>query len=480
MTFLPQPLMEEELEMSDVHKSLKKTLRKRSTKFGVNALTMILIVLGILILINFLGTRHHRRLDTTAGNRFSLSDHTIKVLRGIDQDVVITAFTQGEDTGLRDLLSEYAYASRRVSFRFIDPDSEPGMAKAYEINRYGTIVVESGEKVEKIDTPQEEDLTNAILSVTRKGKKVICVLSGHGEKDIDSDDPNGYSSVRQALEDENYDVRRLILATEGEIPPDCSVLLLAGPQKVPLEGELEAVKHYLNGSGKLMVLLEPHPATGLADFLSAYGLQVGHDLVLDASGMGRLFGMGPAVPLVSQYESHAITEEFNIMTFFPTVRSVTPTPTPPSELTVQPLAKTSPHSWGETELGTETAQLDPDQDLQGPVTISVAVEAKPEEMASGASADSAAAEQRTRLVVFGDSDFASNAYFASSGNGDLFLNAINWLAQEEDLISIRPKDLEDRRVTLTPRQSRMIFFVSVILMPLAALIMGAVVWIRRR
>ena len=473
--------MEEELEMNDRHKRLKNRpimnmLGKRSTKFGANALTMIIIVLGILILINFLGTRHHHRFDTTAGNRFSLSDHSIKVLRGVDQEVVITAFLQGEDTALRDLLAEYAYANRLVSFRFIDPDSEPNMAKAYEITRYGTIVVESGDKVEKIEQHTEEELTNAILSVTREGKKVICVLSGHGEKDIDSEDPRGYSFVREALENENYDIRRLILATEGQVPSDCSVLLMAGPEKPPLEAELEAIERYLDGGGKVMVLLEPHPATGLAEFLKLYGLQVGQDLVLDASGVGRLFGMGPAMPLVSQYESHAITDDFDIMTFFPTARSVTPAPTPPPDLSVQPLARTGPNSWGETELGTETAQLDPDRDLPGPVTIAAAVDARSGEPVT----DTASAEPHTRLVVFGDSDFASNAYFATSGNGDLFLNALNWLAQEEDLISIRPRDLEDRRVTLTPRQSRMIFSISVILMPLAALILGAVIWVRRR
>ncbi len=467
--------------MNDHRKSLKNRpiknmLGKRSTRFGANALTMIVIVLGILILINFLGTRHHHRFDATAGNRFSLSDHTVKVLRGVDQEVVITAFLQGEDTALRDLLAEYAYSNRLVSFRFIDPDSEPNMAKAYEITRYGTIVVESGDKVEKIEQHTEEELTNAILSVTREGKKVICVLSGHGEKDIDSEDPRGYSLARDALENENYDIRRLILATEGEVPSDCSVLLIAGPEKYPLEAEVQAIERYLDGGGKVMVLLEPDPATGLTEFLQSYGLQVGQDLVLDASGVGRLFGMGPAIPLVSQYEPHAITDAFDIMTFFPTARSVTPTQTPPPNLSVQPLVRTGPNSWGETELGTETAQLDPDRDLPGPVTIAAVVDTRQEDIP----ADTAAVRPLTRLVVFGDSDFASNAYFATSGNGDLFLNTLNWLAQDEDLISIRPTDAEDRRVTLTPRQSRMIFSISVILMPLAALILGAVIWIRRR
>jgi hypothetical protein len=188
--------------------------------------------------------------------------------------------------------------------------------------------------------------------------------------------------------------------------------------------------------------------------------------------VGRLFGTGPAMPLVSSYEPHAITEDFNVMTFFPMSRSITPDDTPPDGYLVAPLLRTGQNSWGETELVGDRAQFDAGRDLEGPVTISAVV--------SQAQAADTTAGGKMRLVVLGDSDFASNAYFEFSGNGDLFMNTISWLAEQEDLISIRPKDVQDRRVTLTPRQSRMIFYVSVILMPLAALIMGVIVWIRRR
>jgi ABC-type uncharacterized transport system involved in gliding motility auxiliary subunit len=462
--------------MSEIPKRPRKALTKRSAKLGVNALTLMFIVLGLLVLINFLSSRHHLRYDTTASHRYSLSDHTVKVLGSLKRDVVIMAFFQEENKALRDLLTEYAYRSRKISYRFIDPDSEPGMAEAYQITRYGTTVVQSGEQQEKIDSIQEQDLTNAILKVTREGRKVIYALEGHGEKDIDSSEPAGYSTAREAVENEQYDIRKLILASQQEVPSDCSVLLVAGPQKEPLPGELEAITHYLDAGGKLMVLLDPEPSAGLTDLLSLYGLQVGQDLVLDASGVGRLFGAGPAMPLVSSYEPHAITEDFNIMTFFPTTRSVTPSTAPPQNLSVQPLVRTGPNSWGETELGGGTAQMDPGKDLQGPVTIAAAVETRMEE----ALEDTVPARPMTRLVVFGDSDFASNAYFDLSGNGNLFMNALSWLAEEEDLIAIRPKDVEDRRVTLTSRQSRMIFYVSVFLMPLAALVIGGLVWFRRR
>jgi ABC-type uncharacterized transport system involved in gliding motility auxiliary subunit len=462
--------------MSESQKGFRKALGKRSTKFGANALFMILIVLGLLILVNFLGNRHHRRLDTTSGHRFSLSDHTVKVLKGLKRDVAISAFFQGENKLLADLLSEYAYRSNRLTFRFIDPDKEPGMAKRYAVTQYGTIVLESGDKEERISTILEQDLTNAILKVTREGKKVIYVLDGHGEKNIDSSEPTGFSGAREALEKENYEVKKLVLATRAEVPTDCSVLMVAGPQKEPLPGELESMEAYLNRGGKMLVMVDPSPGAGLTSFLAPWGLRVGQDLVIDASGVGRLFGTGPAMPLVTSYQPHAITEGFDIMTFFPMARSITPSPSPPEGRQVQPLLKTGPNSWGETELLDDKARFDRDRDLEGPVTIAAVVDQDEGEQA----ADTTSAGSKTRLVVLGDSDFASNAYLEFSGNSDLFMNTISWLAEEEDLISIRPKDLEDRRVNLTARQSRMVFYISVILMPLAVLILGTVVWMRRR
>ncbi len=459
--------------MSTSQRDWRRTLGKRSTKFGANALAMILIVLGLLIVVNFLGNRHHHRFDITAGGRFSLSDHTSKVLKSLKQDVSISAFFRQESKELRDLLSEYAFGSKHINFRFIDPDQEPGITKRYEVTQYGTVVVESGDKEEKINTLLEQDLTNAILKVTREGKKVIYVLDGHGERDIDSAEPTGFQQVREALENENYEVKKLVVASQEGVPGDCSVLLVAGPQKDPLPGELEYMAAYLNRGGKLLALVDPSPAAGLSLFLAGWGLQVGQNLVIDASGVGRLFGTGPAMPLVTSYEPHPITENFDIMTFFPMARSITPSSPPPEGLEVQSLLQTGRNSWGETEILGDRAKFDRDKDLEGPVTIAAVVDQEDQ-------ADTTAAGAKTRLVVFGDSDFASNAYFSFSGNGDLFMNAINWLAEEEELISIRPKGLEDRRITLTARQSRMVFYLSVILMPLAALVLGALVWIRRR
>ena len=456
--------------------AVRGVLKGRSLKYGVNAVIITLFMIGILLFINLLAIRHHHRWDLTHARRFSLSDKTVKVLKSLDRDVLISAFFKGEERKLADLLSQYSYRSPKVKYRFIDPDKEPGLTRRYGVTSYGTVVVECGEKEEKLDQATESELTNAILKVSRKGKKVIYFLTGHGERDIESTDPQGYNKAKKSIEAENYEVETLLLAREKEIPDDCAVLVVAGPQKQFFADEAKAIAEYLKKGGKAFFMLDPPPALGLEDFMGDWGLRMGKDIVLDASGVGRLFGAGPAMPLVNNYGRHAITKGFNLMTFFPEVRSVTPEEKPGPGLEVTSLVKTSTQSWGEANLKGEKASFDPAKDLKGPVTIGAVVTKE----AEGEKSSTSGKEVKTRLVVFGDSDFAANAYYGLSGNGDLFMNSLSWLAEEEDLISIRPKTPEDRRVNMTGQQARMVFYFSLIILPLIVLGAGGVVWYRRR
>jgi len=456
--------------------AVRKGLKSRSLRYGANAVIVSLFMIGILIFINLIATRHHHRWDLTQSGRFSLSDKTVKVLKGLKKDVLISAFFKGEERRLADLLSQYSYRSPKVKYRFIDPDKEPGLTRRYGVTSYGTVVVECGEKEEKLDKATEPKLTNAILKVSRQGKKVIYFLTGHGERDLESTDPQGYNKAKKSIEAENYEVKPLLLAREKVVPQDCAVLVVPGPLKPFLGDETEAITDYLKKGGKAFFMLDPPPALGLEDFMGRWGVQIGDDIVLDASGVGRLFGAGPAMPLVNSYEKHPITKGFKLMTFFPEVRSVTPKPKPAPGCEVTPLVRTSPQSWGETNLRSEKARFDEGKDLKGPVTIGVVVTKGVE----GERSSSSGKEIKARLVVFGDSDFASNAYYGLSGNGDLFMNSLSWLAEEEDLISIRPKTAEDRRVNMTGQQARMVFYFSLIILPLLVLGAGGIVWYNRR
>jgi ABC-type uncharacterized transport system involved in gliding motility auxiliary subunit len=233
---------------------------------------------------------------------------------------------------------------------------------------------------------------------------------------------------------------------------------MAGPTTEPFSNETEALDAYLQKGGSALILLDPPPGASLSEFLKKWSVEVGNNVVLDASGVGRLIGMGPAAPLVTPngYGAHKITERMSrVMTFFPLVRSISPAATPAEGLTVEKLLNTNERSWGET-------------DIKGPLSLAVVVSKNIGE------------NKKARLSVFGDSDFASNAYYTQVGNGNLFLNTVNWLSGDESFISIRPKNPEDRRLTLSEAQGRLVSYVMLLFLPAGVLLTGVSVWMKRR
>ena len=457
-------------------KEIKKGLSSRSARFGSNAALMILVVFGILVVLNILASRFSWRVDTTAAKQFSLAEQTRNILKNLDQEVKITGFFKsGDEAFAKELLTEYSHYSDWLKFEFFDPDKKPGLAKKYQIKSYGTLIVEGNGKEERIEKTEEQLLTNAIIKVTREGKKKIYFTSGHGEKDPDLDDPNGLNKAKTALTNENYETAKIVLAQESSVPQDCNLLAIIGPRSDLFAHEKSQIDTYLKNGGKLLALLDPDAPDAWTQLLSDWGFKIGNDIVVDASGFGQLFGAGPTMPIVSQYEPHAITKDFNVMTFFPEARSVSRSPNLPSDLTFQEIGKTSQRSWGETSplSGAQQITFDEGADLRGPVTLFASVE-------KTSTPGSNNKTGKTRLIVFGDSDFAGNSYFNAQGNGNLFLNAVSWLAEEEDLISVRARDPEDRRIALTQTQSRALLYIGVILLPVAIFIAGIMVYRKRK
>jgi ABC-type uncharacterized transport system involved in gliding motility auxiliary subunit len=464
----------------------KRWLGARSTRFGTNAVVIVLMAAGILVLVNMIVARHTWRVDTTEAKQFSLSDQTRKILRNLEDELRITAFYKDNaQARMLDLLTEYSNASPKVKFEFIDPDKKPAVAQNYGITAYNTTVIEYRGRTERITTSTEEDLTNAIIKVTRERKKKILFLTGHGEKDIESDERNGFSAVKKAIEKENYDVETLLLAEKTEFPEDGDVLVIAGPQKPLLPNEIQMINSFVDRGGKVLALLDPGYDHGLTDFLADWGVEVSDDLVVDVSGIGRLFGAGAQMPIVAQYENHAITERFgNVMTAYPLAAAVKINSSTDSGVTVKALAKTTASSWAEKDgiskfQRREPIEFNPGEDLKGPITIA-AVATKTINSSDGETSVSNGTSRDARLVVFGDSDFASNNFFNFQANGDLFMNAISWLAEEEDLVSIRPRNPADRRLILTEAQSRLIFIFSVIVLPAVVLGTAITVYVKRR
>jgi ABC-type uncharacterized transport system involved in gliding motility auxiliary subunit len=489
---------------------VRRSLGTRMGRMGGTALATFVLVIGILAFLSFLNFRHHKRYDLSEGQLHSLSDQTIKILQNLDQRIEVVGFYQdeGEATQFKETIQEYHYVSPKVEFEIVDPQKDPGRVAQFQVTRNGQVVVVSPAKREILDQADEEKITNAIIKVTRDEEKAIYFLTGHGERDLEATENEGYSTVKEEIEKQNYRVESYNLAQENQVPQDAAVIVSGGSKVNFFPNEVRLLEEYLASGGKFFLLVDPQSEFQMNDFLEQYGITLEDDFVVDATGVGQLFGFGPAAPLAAEYTDHAITRDLkNTMTVYPTARSVSVTS---SSLgyTVTELAKSSPQSWGETDIQQEEVSFDEAFDTQGPLPLAVvatksadtpdpqsseedlveeseaSAEIEVEDIPGGDKEDTGEEEEsesrEARLVVFGDPDFAANAYFGISVNGDLFLNVISWLAEDTDLISIRPKNPENRNVTLTAQESRLIFLATVLFFPLATLVFGVAVWYRRK
>ena len=473
----------------------------RNARYGAMTGLSVLVVLGILIAVNYLSVRQNKRWDLTANQQYSLSEQTINLLQNLESPVKFLVFDQ--ETGFerfRTRLAEYEYQSDNVDVEYIDADRRPVQAKEYEIQQYGTVVVEYMGRRERVTSDQEQDLTNALIKVLNPAMLKVYFLSGHGEKDPEDTEREGYSAIADALRRDNYAFEKLVLAQTNEIPEDATMIVIAGPQSDLLEQEVPLLNEYLTErAGKLFVLLdpaenltEPRPLPRLEGLLKEWGVEATQSVVVDVSGLTRIATMPVGAP---PYPNHPITDRFELITMFPMVRAVTPF-TAPGNRSGTTFLQTTPRSWAETTLASlgdpETLAPETEKgDLTGPVSIGVAVAvpapAREEDAqkAEGDQQDAAGDTPReqspeTRVVAVGDSDFVANAYLGVDGNGDLFMNSVNWLAQQEDLIAVRPRQAADRRLTLTANQVNGLFWLSLVVVPAAVLGAGILGWWRRR
>ncbi|MEW6407437.1 MAG: Gldg family protein [Patescibacteria group bacterium] len=457
----------------------KKYLRKigevlglRQTKYGANTILAILIVLGILVLINFIFYKENIRFDLTKNKKFTLSDQTKKVLKQIDQEIKIVSFFQKEtQSEAENLLKEYQTQNKKIKVEFIDPDAKPALAQKYGIERYGTLVLEMGDRKQEVTEASESDITSGILKLIKKEKKKIYFLTGHGEKDIESGGDRSYTQIKRQLEKENYEVKTINLITKPEIPRDAAVLIIASPKNKILDKEKEIISDFLDKNGKVLILLDPksevEEEVGFSDILAKWGIETNNNLVIDPA---KYFLEDVGTIVIDKWILHKITENLPSV-FFPGVSKVSPKKDLPKDITVQSLAKTSNNSWLEANFGNRNVKFDPGQDEKGPVSIAVAAEKEKKDKAKKTGA---------RLAVFGDSDFAVDAFSNILSNQDLFVNTVNWLAEEEELISIRPKEEEERKVALTGSQSKFVFYLTVVGMPLIVIVGGVAVWVKRK
>jgi ABC-type uncharacterized transport system involved in gliding motility auxiliary subunit len=453
-------------------------LKARQTKYAAYVSVYIIVILTVVVVANYLADRYNKSYDATSNKQFSLSDQTKKVVGDLKQDVTIQYFDKADGMqNAKDLLGRYANLSPKVHIEYVDYMKKPQLARAANITHEGTAIIEYGAKKEEAKTFDEEGITGAMVRAFKGGARTVCVVSGSGEHRVEDSGRDGLSDFQAAVQKDNYQVKTVNLLQQADVPSDCTVLVVAGPSGDYVQPEVDAIKKYVEGGGRAMLLLDPPLKLGrhevsdnqpLATLLSGWGVTLDKDLLLDENPLSQLVGLDATVPLVTTYESHPIVNDLaGTATGFPLARSLEIKNE--NHTSVSKLFGTSPSSFATYNLSSAEIRIDPNKDKKGPFTL-----------AAAGTYDTGKPPSQGRFIVVGNSTWASNAFLRFNGNKNLALNMMNWLSSDEDLISIRPKDKEDRRLSLTRGQFLMVRSVSQFLLPLIVVLGGVMVWAKRR
>jgi ABC-type uncharacterized transport system involved in gliding motility auxiliary subunit len=481
-------------------REIGRSFEGRQSRYGSMAAGGILLFVAILVAANWLANRQNKRWDLTESKQFSLSDQTRQILSGLKGPLKVRVFHGAQDSPQRysDRFTEYEYLSRQVSVEYINAEGKPTEAEKYEVTAVPTIVLEYAGRTQRATSVEEQSITNALKKLIEGKTKKAYFLQGHGERDPDdASSREGYKGVSNALADENFEVAKLTLAQAGSIPADTTLIIVAGATADLLPQESEMLGAFLKNGGKLLLLIDPPvkggttQPTSLIALAKSWGINVGDDIVVDASGMGRMIGTDASVP-IGMPTQHPITANFRVITAFSLARSVTTVEGGADGKFAQAFVQTSEQSWAEADVKGLYETRSPTKDLTkgdkaGPVSVAAAVSAPAAAAPTPTPTPTPEAtpppdgpKPESRLAVIGDSDFASNRWVNLGGNADLFLNTANWLAQQEDLIAIRPKDPENRPIELTEDQQTRLLWITLAIIPLALFANGFRVYWKRR
>jgi hypothetical protein len=470
-------------------------LSSRQAKYGAYVGTYLLVILGVLIAVNFLANRYDKSIDTTANKQFSLSEQTEKVAKNLKNDVTIYYFNDQErfQAG-HDLLDRYKALSPRITVKYIDPVRKKQEAQAAGYRRDVTVLVASNGRQEEAKSATEEEVTGALIRAQKAGERTVCYVTGAGEHSLDDEQANGFSLQKQLLERDNYKSKTITLKPAGapaadskltvgqaapagavEVPKDCLALVVGGPQSELPKPVVDAMQKYVEGGGHALFMLDTPMRLGreagaaentdLTNVLAGWGITLHKDLVLYPSDVGAMLGLGPEYSVITQFESHAITRPLRSPVAFPYPRSMDAKSA--GKATVEKIAATPEESIAIDSIGPGGA-VDPKKGKKGPHTL--------------AAAGTISGTPQGRFVVIGTSAWAENRVMGSRifGNRDFFMNTINWLTADEDLISIRPKAPEDRPLNITPQKLSLVWYLSIVLFPLAVVAFGLATWWKRR
>ena len=471
-----------------------------------------------LIFIFLLTTLFNYRIDMTSSGKHSISEQTLAMLEKLDNPVHITFFNDPimrETTEIYDLI---ANSSEKITIDYVDPMANPAKARMMGVEFAGSAILDSGDRRIRVNSPTEIEIANSILKVSQGLQQLICFLDGHNEndpfslehhdhyEDINSNhnhthshsldtkvvihERHGMAKARIALESMNYLIEKKNLSVSNNKLDDCDLLIIAGPKIALSNYELEKIVNFIDNGGNIFLMQDPYIKSGLEEIISQMGILLNNDLIIDEPSH---FWTDISAPAVTRYNRHNITEGLPL-TFYVGARSLSPTKNSVPGYAITPLVNSSKGSYSETN--TSKINFDSDQDQLGPHTIMVVAVRNPKTV------EAAKATQRSdrsfiqekikknlilqepkfksKIVVVGDSDFATNSFFHILGNGNIFLNTVNFILAQKNLIGIEPKTYDSPKINLTNRQMKGTFVLSIVFIPSLLLLVGIIIWWRQR
>ncbi|MCU1328175.1 MAG: ABC-type uncharacterized transport system involved in gliding motility auxiliary component-like [Bryobacterales bacterium] len=446
-------------------------MASRQAKQGATAGIYVVLVIAILGIANWLAKDYNKTVDVTANKRFTLSDQTKKVVGGLQKDINVYYFEKADRfEQARDILDRYRNLNSKFKVNYVDPDKKPDVARLQGMRNFGDIIVDSGVKKETAKALTEEELTGALIRSLKTGTRTVCFVEGSGEHRITETARDGYSALKDALEKNNYKTQTISLIEKPDVPKECTIVLVGGPKRDYLQPAADAIKTYVAGGGNAVVNFDavldlPDQKMGdtpnLSGLVASWGITPKGDVIVDVGSASRLFGQ--VSPVVASYESHPITRVMgDNASVMPLARSLD------AKSPAEKLFSTGESSYSLTHPKLPMKQEELEKGPRGPFLIGVAAK-----IGTGNTAG--------RVVVVGSSNWMANFMLSAPiANRDLAMNVMNWLTSDEELISIRPKEPEDRRLSVTGGALRSMFFFSVIGLPLFVILSGVSVWWKRR
>jgi ABC-type uncharacterized transport system involved in gliding motility auxiliary subunit len=425
------------------------------------------LLIAAAVLVVWLLRDSHAQWDLTQNQRNTLSKATLEVLKKMDGPIQVTAYATPQDPNLGDIrrlihdfIEPYQRAKPDLTLSYVDPREHPKETQAANVRANGELVIEYGKRNEHLTNLNEQGMTNLLQRLTRSQERVVVYLDGHGEPKLDGRANFDLGDFGSQLGNKGFRIQPLNLAKAQDVPQNASVLVIATPRAELLKGEVDKLKRYLEGGGNLLWLIDQEPLRGLQPLAEYLGLQLTPGIVLDPATEPH------TIAQAASYGLHPVTENFTYNTLFPFVRQIEAKSENQPWHTTR-LVEVAPRGWLETDDTEKNLRFDKSRDIPGPISVAVALERKVK-------------DKDQRVVVVGSSTFLANQYVGNLFNLDLGTNMLNWLSQDENLITVQPRPRVDSQLNLGRTGLGLIGLGFLLLLPAAFLVTGGTVWWRRR